>query len=310
VQYLLQRPQGSHRSAIAIKNDGTNLATVQDDLPMIPRSTSNGGHSEIIASLLVERRNRRRAEKALVKSEAALFESEAALRESHARIRDLAGRLIAAQETERQRIARELHDDVSQRLAGIAITLSGMSRRSDVRQHPELTRMLECTAHTIAEAIEDVRRISHDLHPGILEHAGLVEALRHQCAECAQQYRLRISFRADPTLGRLKGDLAFCLYRVAQEALHNVAKHAHARSVDVALMREKGELTLTITDDGRGFDAETARRQGDGLGLRSIEERVRYIGGDVSITGKLNRGTAVRVRVAFDDAGHAPAQTA
>jgi two-component system sensor histidine kinase UhpB len=269
---------------------------------MIRRSTNNGGHSAIVASLLVERRHRRRAEDALL-------QSEAALRVSREQIQDLAGRLITAQETERTRIARELHDDVSQRLAGIAITLSGLSRRHDVRQHEELAALLDTTYQRTAEVIDDVRRISHDLHPGVLEHAGLVEALRHLCTECLRQHRLTIAYQADPTLGRLKGESAFCLYRVAQEALHNVVKHAQARSVAMTLVQANGELTLTISDDGKGFDAEAVRRS-DGLGLRSIEERVRLVGGRVAIAGAVNRGTTICARVAFNKAGLAPAQMA
>jgi two-component system sensor histidine kinase UhpB len=269
---------------------------------MIRRTSSSGGHSAIVASLLVERRHRRRAEDALL-------QSEAALRVSQAQIQDLAGRLITAQETERTRIARELHDDVSQRLAGIAMTLGAMSRRRDVRQHEELVALLDVIYQQATDVIEDVRRISHDLHPGVLEHAGLVEALRHLCAECVRQSRLPIAFQADPNLGLVKGESAFCLYRVAQEALHNVIKHAHARLATMTLTHVGGELTLTIADDGTGFDAETARRS-NGLGLRSIEERVRLVGGRVSIVGGVNRGTTICVRVALEEADSAPAQTA
>jgi two-component system sensor histidine kinase UhpB len=222
-------------------------------------------------------------------------QAEEALRASHEQIQDLAGRLIAAQETERSRIARELHDDISQRLAALAIAHSGLKRRllpASSNLQEEVTRLQQ---HTISLA-EAVRDLSRQLHPGVLQHAGLVAAIRGHCDEFSRLHDLKVTFRAEADLKGVPDDVALCLYRVAQEALHNVAAHAGARHAEVALTRVDRTLELTITDDGRGFDR--ARVSYDrGLGLISIDERVRLVHGRVEIDSRPDRGTTVQVQV-------------
>ena len=225
-------------------------------------------------------------------------ESEAALRASHAEIRNLAGRLIMAQEAERSRIARELHDDVSQQLAGVSITLSGLKQRlSDVHCGEELHGVLASLQQRMIALAESIRHLSHDLHPGVLRHAGLVAALRAHCDEIARHQSVTVTLHADDDFAaiRLSPESELCLYRVAQEALRNTIKHADARRADVRLRRAIDGVELTVADDGRGFEIADGNR--NGLGLRSIHERVRQAGGTASIVATLPHGTTVRPRV-------------
>jgi signal transduction histidine kinase len=186
-------------------------------------------------------------------------------------------------------------DDVNQQLAALSISFSGLKRRlpseaAEVQQ--EVTRLQQQTL-ALSEAI---RHLSHELHPGVLQHAGLVAALRGNCAEFGSQHGIAVTFHADAGLEELPADVALCLYRVAQEALYNIAQHAGARRVEVALTRSDDILEMRIADDGQGFDLAAARRHG-GLGLISIDERVRLVQGGVQIVAEPRRGTELRVRV-------------
>jgi two-component system sensor histidine kinase UhpB len=221
-----------------------------------------------------------------------------ALRTSNEQIQDLAGRLITSQEVERTRIARELHDDVSQRLSALAITLSGLKQwLPEGPGHDEWARLRRRTA----ELVESVRNLSHELHPGILRHAGLAAALEAYCAEFATRHALAVSFHPAGGFERIPPDVALCLYRVTQEALWNVARHAGARGARVGLARTAGGVELTVADDGQGFDPAAARR-GGGLGLISLDERVRLVRGTVELDTQPGRGTQLRVRVPWQGA--------
>ena len=236
----------------------------------------------LISGLLIQRRRRRQADD---------------------EIASLAGRLITAQEAERTRIARELHDDINQQLASLSIALSGLNRQlpadaADV--HDTLARLQQRTI-TLADAI---RHLSHELHPGVLQHAGLVAALKAHCAEFGRQHAIEVTFSA-ADFEAIPQDIALCLYRVAQEALRNIAAHAGARQAHVALRRTADGLELTITDDGQGFDLTEARRRG-GLGLISLDERVRLVGGSVRINTQRQRGTELRVEIPLGGQEHAP----
>ncbi|HEU5154724.1 MAG TPA: histidine kinase [Gemmatimonadales bacterium] len=233
-----------------------------------------------------------------VRAQEALAASEAALRHSHARTRSLAGRLITAQETERTRIARELHDDVSQRLATLAIGLSSMKRELPAGCG-HLSEELQRYQEWAVELADEIRNLSHELHPGVLRHAGLAAALKSVCGEVERKRGLAVSFEAAPDqLEDVPPEIALCLYRVAQETLHNAATHARARHVLVSLISRDDELELSVRDDGCGFDLGAARRKG-GLGLLSIDERVRLVGGLVELTTAPGRGTTVAIRIPF-----------
>lgn len=247
-----------------------------------------------LAALVEERRN----------NEGALRRNEEALRASYEQIQSLVGRLITAQEAERTWIARELHDDTNQQLAAVSIALSGLKRRlppdaADV--HNTLAGLQQRTI-TLADAI---RHLSHDLHPGVLQHVGLVAALRDHCTEVGSQHAIEVMLSAAADLEAIPEDIALCLYRVAQEALHNIAAHAGARQARVALRPTADGLELTIADDGQGFDLAEARRRG-GLGLISLDERVRLVGGSMQINTQRQHGTELRVQIPLRGQEHEP----
>jgi signal transduction histidine kinase/ABC-type uncharacterized transport system substrate-binding protein len=210
-------------------------------------------------------------------------------------IRDLAGRLLTAEDDERRRIARELHDGVNQDLASLSIALTvledGLPADTSDDRRREVTR-LHARAVELAEAI---RYLSHELHPGILQYAGLATALRSHCREFDGSHEVRVTYQSDDDLGHVPADVALCVYRVTQEALKNAAMHAKARHAWVTVTREGTDLVLTVRDDGSGFDLAKAR--GRGLGLISLEERVRHVGGRIVIDTEPQRGTTIRVVV-------------
>jgi PAS domain S-box-containing protein len=230
-------------------------------------------------------------------AEEALREQEALLRSSFERIQELAGRLIIAQEAERSRIARELHDDISQQLAGLSLALSRLRRQIGAHDHAALAAALATLQQRTIHLADGVRRLSHDLHPGVLQQVGLTAALEAHCTEFQQQHGIEVTFGTVEGLSDLTPDASLCLFRAAQEALRNVAKHSSARRTQVMLSRESDELTLTIVDDGRGFDAAGIRYVGGGLGLQSIEERARLLHGSVRIETGPGRGTTVRIAI-------------
>ena len=212
-------------------------------------------------------------------------------------LQDLAGRLIAAQEVERSRIARDLHDDVSQQLAALSIALSALKRHaaampSGADLQEDVARLQERTS-TLAESVRD---LSHDLHPDVLRHAGLTAALNAYCNGLSLSHTFVVSCSTQGDFSSIAPEPALCLYRITQEAIHNIVKHAQAHHVGVQLLRADAGVELTISDDGKGFDMH-APKGGTGLGLISIVERARLSGGTASIVSAPNEGTQVRVRV-------------
>jgi signal transduction histidine kinase len=252
----------------------------------------------LIGGLLVQRARRRRAEQSV-------RTSEAALRMSYERIRQLAGRLIGAQETARARIARDLHDDVCQELASVSLAVGNLRARIDTHDsHTEQT--LSALQHRTRDLVDGVRRLSHDLHPATLRHVGLAAALEAHCIEIEQRYDMQVSFDADTDLRELPGDTAVALYRIGQEALRNAATHGDARRVSVSIGRTDGSIEFVVEDDGKGFDREGTNWRGDGLGLVSMEERARLVGGDLVVVTAPGQGTTVRARVPAGAAAAAP----
>lgn len=224
-------------------------------------------------------------------------ENSVALEVSHREIRQLAGRLIEAQDTERARIARDLHDDVSQQLAGMAIAFSAFRRRvSGSAVTDDLQGDLQSLQERMNMLANNVRHLSHDLHPTVLQHAGLVSALTAYCSELERAAGTAVTCAAEGDLDTLAPESALCLYRVAQEALRNVSAHAAASRVEVRLVRTDDVTEMTVTDDGKGFDIASPTEQ-KGLGLVSITERVRLAGGTVSIVTEMNKGTRLCVRL-------------
>ncbi len=227
------------------------------------------------------------------RAEEALRQNEMSLRAAYERIRSLAHRLILAQEAERTQIARELHDDVSQQLAALGIGLSLVESRmpdtEPVRQ--DVTKL----RHMASGLAEKVRHVSHALHPGVLQHAGLNAAIASHCETVAGQHQFLVRFEARGTFTDVPADVALCLYRAAQQGLRNVAMHARASRAWVTLVRVGNQIELTITDNGRGFD--TAAADAQGLGLLSIEERVHLANGKFAITSRLGGGARLSISV-------------
>jgi PAS domain S-box-containing protein len=232
------------------------------------------------------------------RAEQEMLENQATLQASNKQILDLFGRLIGAQETERTRIARDLHDDVSQRIAGLSIMLSGIKHRlSGHTAEADVVDALASVQQNTIELANEIRHLSHDLHPALLQHAGLVTALRAHCGQFEKLHAITINYRADEDLGHVDPQPALCLYRIAQEALRNVVKHADARHVAVTVSRTTDGVELAIDDDGKGFDLSETRARGAGLGLVSIDERVRLLCGSVHVETQPRKGTRMRVRI-------------
>ena len=224
----------------------------------------------------------------------ALLQSQRALTQSVEESRALAGRLLTAEESVRSHIARELHDDVNQRLAALSIALSAIKQR--LPRHQYLVEQVARLQQETAALADDIRDLSHQLHPSMLRHAGLIPAVRSLCSQFDPTHTIRTDLSASGEDVRVSFDVALCVYRVAQEALKNVAKHAQASVVRVALTTADTEVELSVSDDGRGFNAHEARRSG-GLGLTSIDERVRLAHGLLRLDTSPGRGTTVHISV-------------
>jgi signal transduction histidine kinase len=250
----------------------------------------------IIGALLGQRRTRRRAE-------AALQLSEEKARSSYNEVRDLAGRLISAREGERTRIARELHDDIGQRVASLSIALSRIQRQITGASNPARQSLSDLERHS-AQLSEDLRHLSHELHPGALEHLGLLEALRERCDHFTQESGVPVRLDVSDAWRDVSDTLALCLYRIAQEALRNVATHAKARNVSISLDQLNGHVMMHVADDGCGFDP-AAKAGRPGLGLVSLNERVHMLGGALHVTAARGAGTSIAVTLPTGES-HAP----
>jgi signal transduction histidine kinase len=202
----------------------------------------------------------------------------------------MTGKLIQAQEQERTRIGRELHDDINQRLAMLGVELEQLQENpSEVQSRvPELRKQT-------TDLSNDVQALSHELHSSKLEYLGVVSGIRSWCKEFGERQNILIDFKSDIS-SVVPLDIGISLFRVLQEALHNALKHSGVKRIEVQLHEKSGEVHLTIRDLGKGFDIEAAR-QGRGLGLTSMQERVRLVNGTIAIDSKLMAGTTIHVRV-------------
>jgi two-component system sensor histidine kinase UhpB len=224
-------------------------------------------------------------------------ESRAALEQSHREIQHLAGRLIEAQDTERARIARDLHDDVSQQLAGVSIAFSGLKQRlGEYGVSEELRQELVDLQQQTLTLSRNVRQLSHDLHPTVLRHLGLEKALTSYCGELQRSHGVVMRCSAEGDFASMGPEAGLCVYRIAQEALRNVVAHARASRAEVRLFRRGDNAEITIIDDGHGFDVNDPERR-KGLGLVSITERAKITGGTISIETGLHQGTRVHATI-------------
>jgi signal transduction histidine kinase len=235
----------------------------------------------LICGLLLQRARRRRADECL--------------RESQRELRALNGRLLLAQETERRRIARELHDDLNQSLALLAVELDLLAQKPSESAARIGRRMSELSARVkqLSSAVHD---LSHNLHPSKLEQLGLVAAIRGLCKEQVQAHGLVVEFTHQQMPSAIPEDTVLCLYRITQEALRNVIKHSGARHARVELSGNEDGVSLRVVDDGAGFDPRAVDGH-DGLGLVSMRERLRLVGGAIVIDSRPSAGTRLDVHV-------------
>ena len=232
----------------------------------------------MIGGLLVQRRRRRRAELAL---------------------HDLSGRLLSAHEDERRRIARELHDNLSQQMAVLSIGISRVAKGLG-QTSATMAGSIRELGQKAVEISNEIHNLSHRLHSSKLEMLGLVAALRGHCQELLAQ-GVEARFHDENVPRSLPHNVELCLFRIAQEGLNNVVKHSGAREADVTLQAIGGVLVLSVADVGCGFDPAAAVK--DGLGLASIRERLRLIEGEFTIRSKPGEGTTIIARVRIPQVG-------
>jgi len=229
------------------------------------------------------------------RTEEVLRESRAALERTSEQLRALAGSLLAAQEEERRHLSRELHDDLNQKLAMLAIEAEALEQELPPSEDGVRLRLGRLRRGVNALS-DDVRRVAYQLHPSLLDHLGLAVALRSYCREFSQHHGLKVKFLLRRPVQGAPQEVSLCLYRVTQEALRNVAKHSKSARATVVLSGSPRGLHLSITDYGVGFDPEAVENRG-GLGLVSMEERVRLVGGDFLIRSSPHGGTRLDVRI-------------
>jgi PAS domain S-box-containing protein len=210
-------------------------------------------------------------------------------------IQDLSGRLINAQEQERSRIARELHDDINQQLAVLAIELQQLQ---DLFPEDYLhgRQQVQALWKKTLGLSTDLQHLSHQLHSTKLEHLGITAALRGLCGEFSEQHKIGADFNFRHVPPKLDSEISLHLFRVAQESLHNVAKHSRAKKVHLELVGTDGKVVLRVSDDGVGFDPDAVRNN-TGLGMTSMSERIRFVGGVLSIWSRPSMGTQVEATI-------------
>lgn len=247
----------------------------------------------LIISLLRSRSRSRAAEGALRQSEQELRKSEEDASTARA---EFSGRLIQAQEKERTRIARELHDDINQRMALLANGIERVMHVNGDYTKAEQTKELRELWQLTDEIATDIQHLSHQLHPSKLHYLGLATAARDLCQGFSRQYRIGVDCNVHGLPANLGEEVSLSLFRVLQESLRNVAKHSHASHVEVALIHGSGVVKLRVSDDGVGFDPNRPQNP-LGLGLVSMGERLRSVGGQFGVSSRPGSGTQVEVTV-------------
>jgi signal transduction histidine kinase len=206
---------------------------------------------------------------------------------------DMNRKLIESQEQERARIGRELHDDIAQRLALLAIEIGQVHEYSE--KPSEVRKLTHALVERTKEISSDIQSLSHELHSSAFELLGFEAGMRSWCREFGERQKLQITFESH-NVPQVAREISLCLFRILQEALQNAAKHSGTKRVEVKLAENSGEIHLTVSDSGKGFEVK-APGQNRGLGLTSMRERVRLVNGTIEIQSKPRSGTTVLVRV-------------
>jgi PAS domain S-box-containing protein len=269
------------------RKDGNMICLLTNGVPRLDEAGNLKGYRGVDKDIT----ERKQAEEALKKS-------EEALRYSQKDLQRLAGRLISAQEEELRRLSRELHDDLTQRLAVLAIEAGKLEL--DLEKRPDAqgnaVRRIVQIKDQLIRVSEDVHNISRQIHPTILDDLGLVRAIESECAIFLRRHSITPSFIKDHIPDAIPDDIALCLYRVVQEGLRNIAIHSRAKSCKIVLHLSGDAICLAVTDDGVGFDPLEIRNT-PGLGLSSMRERVQLVEGDFAIRSQPGKGTEITVCV-------------
>lgn len=217
-----------------------------------------------------------------------------ASRQTEAELRDLSGRLIAAQEEERSRVARELHDGLNQRLALLSIELEQLG--PEIERPGAMKQRLHKLQDQVQEISADIHRLSYKLHPSKLDHLGLAAAIQSLCKELTDSGKLKVDLQQKGFRTDIPKDVTLCVFRIAQEALRNCSRHSGAHSAQVFLQQTRDAVRLSVSDNGCGFDPDTDQVK-KGLGFISMKERLRLVDGELRIYSQPSRGTRIEVRV-------------
>lgn len=271
--------------------DGAYRWTVLQGLPQNAPDGKFAGY----AGSLTDVTDRHEAEQGLRDANQALAAELRERTRTEREIHALSARLINAQEEERTRLAREMHDDLSQQIAAISIASSSLKKKIPAGA-PEAIAQTVLMQQRLAQLAEHVRRLSHELHPSVLQHSGLAAALRDYCSEYAALTSHSIVFRGEGACEEVPPAAALCAYRVAQEGLQNSIKHSGVREVEVLLACSPESLCVTVSDHGAGMDPAAAGAKG-GLGLVSIRERARLVNGSLEILSRPGEGTTLRLTI-------------
>lgn len=245
-----------------------------------------------------EIRRREKTERSLILSEETTSELLKTSLQMQEDLRFLSRRLLTAQEEERKRISRELHDVVAQALAAInvrlaALTLQNAANSSDIHEK------IEFTQHLVEQSVDIVHRFARDLRPTVLDDLGLIPALEAYLKDFAGGYGIGTSFSGHAGVEKLSNEERTVLYRVAQEALVNVAGHSKAKEVKLTIIRLNGLVRMEVEDNGEGFDVERSRmsQNGERLGLLGMRERVEMVGGKFQVESGIGQGTIIRADI-------------
>ena len=209
-------------------------------------------------------------------------------------LKDLGGRLIGAQEDERRRVARELHDDFNQRLALLSVELEQLAQKFE--KPLGLRRDVRRLQTQVQEIAAEIHRLSYRLHPSKLDHLGLAAAVKSLCTEITRTGKVKVEFHQSGLPAQLDNDVTLCVFRIAQEGLRNCVKHSGAETARVVLTRTRNAVRLLVSDNGCGFNTKTALME-KGLGFISMKERLHVLGGEMNVYSKPLNGTRIEVSV-------------